>query len=107
MRYVERNALRAGLVRRAEEWKWSSLWRRTHGTAEQQKLLSAWPVACPRDWCELANQPQTEAEVEAIRRCVVRGRPYGGADWVLRTAEQLGLESTLRAPHRAKKADDE
>ena len=27
-RYVERNALRANLVVRAEEWRWSSLWRR-------------------------------------------------------------------------------
>jgi hypothetical protein len=28
--YVEANALRAGLVERAEEWRWSSLWRRRH-----------------------------------------------------------------------------
>jgi putative transposase len=107
VRYVERNALRAGLVQRAEEWKWSSLWRRTDGTPDQQKLLSAWPVAYPRDWCRLVNEPQTEAEVEAIRRCVARGQPYGGEDWVLQTAEQLGLQSTLRAPHRPKKAADE
>ena len=26
LRYVERNALRAGLVDRAEDWRWSSLW---------------------------------------------------------------------------------
>ncbi len=26
-RYVERNALRAGLVKRAEQWRWGSLWR--------------------------------------------------------------------------------
>jgi putative transposase len=26
-RYIERNALRASLVLRAEEWRWSSLWR--------------------------------------------------------------------------------
>jgi len=26
-RYVERNALRAGLVKRAEDWRWGSLWR--------------------------------------------------------------------------------
>jgi putative transposase len=26
-RYVERNALRAKLVERAEEWQWSSLWQ--------------------------------------------------------------------------------
>ena len=38
--------------------------------------------------------------MEAIRRCVARGRPYGGEDWVRKTAGQLGLESTLRAPHR-------
>jgi len=30
-RYVERNALRANLVSRAEEWRWSSLWRRVYG----------------------------------------------------------------------------
>jgi putative transposase len=29
-RYVERNALRAKLVDRAEQWRWSSLWR-CHG----------------------------------------------------------------------------
>ena len=49
------------------------------------------------------QQPQTEAELAAIRRCVARGQPYGGEAWVRRTAEQLGLESTLRAPHRPKK----
>jgi putative transposase len=102
-RYVERNALRAGLVERAESWKWSSLWRRSSGTPEQKQLLSDWPVPYPRGWRKLVNEPQTEAEVYAIRRCLARGQPYGGEDWVRRTAEKLGLESTLRAPHRPKK----
>jgi putative transposase len=104
VRYVERNALRAGLVRRAEAWRWSSLWRRTSGTAEEKQLLSTWPVAYPRGWCKLVNEPQTEAEVDAIRRCVARGQPYGGEDCVRRMAKQLGLESTLRAPYRPRKA---
>jgi putative transposase len=103
VRYVDRNALRAGLVKRAEAWKWSSLWRRTSGTPEQKQRLDAWPVPYPRGWCKLVNKPQAEAEVEAIRRCVARGQPYGSEDWVRRTAEQLGLESTLRAPHRPRK----
>jgi putative transposase len=106
MRYVERNALRAGLAGRAEAWKWCSLWRRTSGTTEQKQLLSPWPVPYPRGWAKLVNEPQTEAEVEAIRRCVARGQPYGGEDWVRRTAAQLGLESTLRAPHRPRKTVD-
>ncbi len=106
VRYVERNALRAGLAERAEGWKWSSLWRRTSGTAEQKQLLSAWPVPYPRGWCKLVNDPPTEAELEAIRRCVARGQPYGGEEWVRRTAGELGLESTLRAPHRPRKVPD-
>ena len=43
VRYVERNALRANLVARAEDWRWSSLWRRVHGTAEDRWPLSPGP----------------------------------------------------------------
>ena len=32
-RYVERNALHANLVKRAEDWRWSSLYRWCFGTA--------------------------------------------------------------------------
>jgi putative transposase len=32
-RYVERNALRGNLVSRAEDWRWSSLWRWHQGNA--------------------------------------------------------------------------
>jgi hypothetical protein len=28
------------------------------------------------------NQPQTEAELEATGRCVARGQPCGGEQWV-------------------------
>ena len=102
-RYVERNALRADLVASAEEWRWSSLWRRVHGSAEQVALLSGWPLPQPRNWKSLVNQPQHECEIEAIRRCIRRGQPFGSRSWVERTANQLGLESTLRAPHRTRK----
>ena len=102
-RYVERNALRAGLVASAEQWRWSSLWRRIHGSREQVACLSRWPLPQPRNWESLVNQPQSEGEIEAIRRCIRRGQPYGCQTWVERTASQLGLESTLRAPHRPRR----
>ena len=105
VRYVERNAMRAGLVRRAEQWRWSSLWRRLHGTAEEKALLHPWPLPHPRHWSRLVHAPQTEAELEAIRRAVRRGQPYGSTHWVRRTAKRLGLESTLRAPHRPRKKE--
>jgi len=42
-RYVERNALRAGLVERAEQWRWGSLWRWVRRPEPQPPLLI--PVA--------------------------------------------------------------
>ena len=39
-----------------------------------------------------------------IRRSVIRGQPYGSAEWVDRTAQHLGLESTLRPLGRPKKS---
>jgi putative transposase len=105
LRYVERNALRAGLVKRAEDWRWGSLWRRDHPQAAPPLDLHVWPVPLPRAWDELVNAPQTEAELEAVRTCAWRGRPYGSLPWQQRTAKRLGLEYTLRPRGRPKKAE--
>jgi putative transposase len=51
----------------------------------------------------LVNQPQTEAELDALRRCVPRSQPYGSDQWVNRMAVKLGLECTLRPRGRPKK----
>lgn len=100
-RYVERNPLRAKLVERAENWRWSSLWHRVHGT--QVPWLSPWPVPTPATWLAHVNQPQTEAELEALRRSVHRGAPFGKANWQARTVAALGLESSVRPQGRPRK----
>ena len=103
-RYVERNALRANLVRRAEAWRFSSLWRRVSGNAASRRLLSDWPLPRPRSWVRYVNQPQSEVALDAVRRSVQRGQPFGGEAWVRSTAARLDLESTLRPRGRPKKA---
>jgi putative transposase len=103
LRYVERNPLRAGVVRRAEAWRWGSLYRRTHGTAEEKALLADSPVPLGRQWLEHVNRPQSEAELEAVRRSVQRGQPFGGQAWKLKVARQLGLEHTFRPRGRPNK----
>jgi putative transposase len=102
-RYVERNSVRAGLVQRPDIWRWSSLWRREHGSPEAQALLSVWPVRCPRDWLSWVKEPQCEAELASLRCCLRRGCPYGSAPWVERMAKKLGLETTLRPRGRPRK----
>jgi putative transposase len=101
LRYVERNPLRAGLVRRAEQWRWSSLWYRAQG--ETPGWLHAWPLPVPSGWLKHVNASATEAELEAVRRSAARGAPFGDSDWQRRTAEQLGLLSTLRPRGRPRK----
>jgi hypothetical protein len=77
----------------------------TAGRAVTGMLLSVWPVASPKGWCKPAGEPQTETELEATGRCVARGKRYKGKQWVRRTAEQLGLESTLRAARQPRKGE--
>ena len=102
--YVERNALRAGLVERAEEWRWSSLWRWRHvEVTEDVPALTRWPVERPRQWLLQVNRPQPKAELEAVQTSVQRDRPFGSAIWQEMTSKQLGLESTFQPRGRPRK----
>src|SRR5688572_1114005 len=57
MRYVERNALTAKLVKSAEDWRWGSLqWR---DSRTMPIALTPSPVDLPRWWAEFVNQPMT------------------------------------------------
>lgn len=64
LRYIERNPLRAGMVRRAVDWPWSSLCPRLTGGT---RLLAPMPIALPADWATLVDTPLTPAEVETCR----------------------------------------
>jgi putative transposase len=105
IRYVERNALRAGLVDsgRTEDWLWGTGY---FGVGRPRPAwLSDWPVARPRQWRRILNKPQTEAELTALRHSVKRGSPFGNVDWSKRIARDLGLESTLRPRGRPWKVE--
>ena len=60
VRYVERNPKKANLVKKADNWKRGSVWRRENGTDKQKKLLSEWPVSKPKDYLKYLNEPQNE-----------------------------------------------
>lgn len=106
VRYVERNAVRANLVSRAEEWHWGSLWRRRCGDADAKALLHRWPLPEPTQWARTVNRPLTEAELKAVRNSVRRGTPFGATQWQVRTASSLGLEWTMRPRGRPRKEKD-
>ena len=98
VRYVERNALRAGLAERAEGWPWSSLADRGLGP-----LLDTETLPRQADWVGLVNTPTADAEGEAIRLSIARDRPYGSRAWTVQTAARLELISSLRPRGRPRR----
>jgi putative transposase len=99
LRYVHRNPVPAKLVRRAQDWRWSSLWVRVNPAHELNELLlplKQWPIERPRNWLALVNTPLSEVESEQVAKSVERGRPFGDATWVTKMADKLHLEQTLR-----------
>jgi len=102
-RYVERNPLRAGLVRKAEQWQYGSLWRWTRKPEPKPELLSPWPIARNPKWAARVNEPLSGQELAAVRTSVQRGRPFGDDAWVQQVAARSGLGYTLRARGRPAK----
>jgi len=75
--YVERNPLSAGLVDRAQPWRWGILCSRTRGTAAIKALLTPWPVERPANCAARVYAPLTTNELDRVRVSIERGRTYG------------------------------
>jgi putative transposase len=90
-------------VKHAEDWQYGSLWRWSQTPTPFPKLLSPWPIARTSNWIERVNQPLSERELEALRVCVQRDRPFGDERWMVAVAERCGLGYTLRSRGRPRK----
>jgi hypothetical protein len=96
-RYVERNPVRAGLVKRAEQWQWSS------AASSKSAGLHQWPIPRPQGWAEWVNAEEHLEEVEALRRSVLKGQPFGSESWVQQSVTRWKLGMTLRERGRPPK----
>jgi putative transposase len=86
------------MVSNLASYPWSSYG--VHGMGRQDPLLTPLPVwqTLARDeakrqahWREWVHTPFTEAELAALRRSVVSGRPFGSEPWTQRMARMLGI----------------
>jgi len=103
LRYIERNPVRAKLVKKSEMWEWGSYWRRCKGTATQKKLLDTLPVHLPEQYIAWVNEPEDKETLEEIHYCVNKGKPYGKERWTNKMIDRFKLMSTLRNPGRPRK----
>ena len=94
IRYVERNPVRANLVRSAANWRWSSI--SESASDERRSMISPTPTPRPADWLQFVDEPQSLPELEALRRCSQRNAPFGTSSWTEETAKSLSLGASIR-----------
>lgn len=100
--YVERNPLRARMVKDAAKWRWSSLGAYCRNCNDLP--LASWPILQPSNWIEVVNGTQSKDE-DGVRKALRRSQPFGDDDWAKRVAQRLGIEHTQRGPGRPVKRD--
>lgn len=87
-RYIELNPVRAGLVARARDWRWSSA--RAHLSGKDDALVSVRPLLeiAPK-WSALLNETLTEDECDLLRSGERTGRPLGSSKFITRLEKRL------------------
>jgi putative transposase len=102
IRYVELNPVRAGLARRAQDWRWSSA--RAHVTGRPDGLTDLPALAgVHRNWRAmlvhgLEAGDMSEAEAAAIEAHIRTGRPRGGEAFVAALEARTGRPLRKRRP---------
>ncbi len=107
MAYVEQNPQRAGVVRSADEYRWSSAEAHLRGEDPSGRLdLGMWRSEyTPARWREvLASSVMEEEQRQRFREATARGRPFGSESYVERLELELGLALRPRPAGRPKKA---
>ena len=101
IRYVTLNPVRAGLVKRAEEWPWSSA--RAHLAGDDNGVVKVAPVLeRVGDFQQFLGEPIDEDTAYApLRRAETIGRPVGDTDWLKMLEKQTGR--VLMAQKRGRK----
>jgi len=100
VRYVEANAKSAGVVQRAEDYKWSSA--SPFSSDPDRPVIAEWPSPKPSNLTDLVNEPIALQDLQHIQRSGRRGAPYGSDEWAQTIAKQYDLEHTLRSRGRPK-----
>jgi len=102
-RYIEQNPVRAGMVKKAEEYAYSSARAHVKGTID--RVLGEELFSCEhrKDYIQLLRTGLKEDEMEAIRYHARSGRPFGEAVFVKNMERKLKRPLSRRPKGRPKK----
>ncbi|MDO8127751.1 MAG: transposase [Candidatus Brocadiales bacterium] len=90
IRYVENNPVRARIVRKAEEYKWSSAQGHVKKKTDQVLSEGCYMVEKIKDWSAYLMEKEETSLVDAIRQNTKTGRPCGDNVFMRRVEAVLG-----------------
>jgi len=103
-RYIERNPVRASLIKRPKQYKWSSA-RVNTGEEKDGFIEPIWRDYVDRkEYCKFLNTIDNEREIENIRKCTFSGKPIGSERFVSQIVDTLGIRINIRPRGRPSKA---
>lgn len=97
IRYSELNPVRAGIVKKAEDYPWSSA--RCHLGLKKDPLVSLSEFAMsPKEWAEFLKEGEEEIFAEKLRLHSRTGRPLGSAEFITRLEILMGRSLVPQRP---------
>ncbi|MBL7130497.1 MAG: transposase [Candidatus Omnitrophica bacterium] len=97
VRYVERNPVRSGIVKKAESYPWSSAL--THVKKREDLLLTKFYLLDEiKDWSRYLSQEENEEDLKLFRRHGQTGKPLGDKTFIAYLERKLGVEFRRRKP---------
>jgi putative transposase len=102
--YVSLNPVRARLVARAEDWKWSSV--RAHLAGVDDALVTVQPVLDRIPHLKGLLEADADEDFSDLRHAETTGRPLGAPEFVDGLEKILGRPIARRAPGRKPSGND-
>lgn len=104
IRYVENNPVRARIVKKADEYRWSSA--RSHVLGQTDPVLShdCYVLESTRNWSAYLEEKEEGSLVDAIRQNTKSGRPCGDNSFRHRIEELVGRRLAALPRGRPRKA---
>jgi len=99
--YVEQNPLRAGLVRRAAAYPWSSAAAHVTGLDPYGILDMEWWRRQEREGWEQLLETDAVEPTAALTACTCAGRPFGDDAFVSAMGDRFGRQWTRGRPRKA------
>ena len=102
MRYIERNPVRAGLVKKAEEYRWSSA--KAHVHKKKDKILSDnFVLSEIRDWREYLADEDKAKDINLFKKHMNTGRPLGDDKFIEEVSNIIKRDLIKKKPGPKKK----